>query len=62
MSADPIWRKIEDEPGDAFEIDMTFHHQTLCLRRIPMTWKERLLSWPWRPWVGVRLEMPEEEP
>ena len=21
---------------------------------IPLTWKERLLSWPWRPWVGSK--------
>jgi hypothetical protein len=23
--------------------------------RISRTWKERLWSWPWRPWVSYRL-------
>lgn len=21
---------------------------------IPLTWKERLLSWPWRPWISTQ--------
>lgn len=26
------------------------------VRSVPRTWRERLWSWPWRPWTRVRVE------
>lgn len=26
---------------------------------IPRTWKERLWSWPWRPWQATRIIIPQ---
>lgn len=27
-------------------------------REVPRTWRQRLWSWPWRPWVRTRTETP----
>ena len=32
------------------------HDWALCVPvQVRRTWRERLLSWPWRPWVKTRL-------
>lgn len=28
-------------------------------RQVPRTWRERLFSWPWQPWVGTKTIMVE---
>ena len=54
--SEPIWEPIEED----IRVHFKFDTRILVARRERRTWRERLLSWPWEPWVTHQLGEPDE--
>ena len=48
---------MSEPAGESYELvpyGLAVSYEYEALHRIRLTWRERLLSWPWRPWVRYR--------
>ena len=54
-----IWSKIEDTGRDAYTFEISVDQRFYIARPRTLSWKERLLSWPWKPWVSRVIGEPE---
>jgi hypothetical protein len=42
--------------SDLAGLKLTQSHYLATTRTVNRTWRERLFSWPWRPWLATRIE------